>query len=231
MLSVSVINQSEPPEMNSQWEIYAYANSDLNVHIFESISLPRPAAWGLRDTSPSSHRGPFNILSVASLLPISRLKTSRVWFKLFKLENSPNQPSFDSLPSFRLNALDTKTSKMRHFWKNANWTKIKFIFLQKYQFMSDRQRRNKIKNSESYSWGDDSLFYLWTIYFPRAYSIFRMLDFWNTWQIKVRSRWDITAHRVALIVCNVFRLICDPFRSTGDGTFVSVTGSLIMRFK
>ena len=175
MLSTNQSRQKWTANERSSIELkrfYAYANSDLNVHIFKSISLPRPAAWGLRDTSPSSHRGPFNILSVASLLPISRLKTSRVWFKLFKLENSPNQPSFDSLPSFRLNALDTKTSKMRHFWKNANWTKIKFIFLQKYQFMSDRQRRNM--GWVILTWRDDSL--LWTFNFPRAHST-RKFDF------------------------------------------------------
>ena len=143
---LSVINQSDKREFNSQWEILYlaskwfqnYAKSDLNIF---KISLPRRAAWGLRETSSSSHRGPYSEsgLSLANL----KTKNKSSLIQTFQTWKQPKPTQFWFGANFSIISTFDKNLENAKFLKNCNFNKKwKFIFLQKYQFMSDRQRRN-----------------------------------------------------------------------------------------
>ena len=119
---------------------HTYANSDLTI--FKSISfLPRRAAWGLRETSSSSHRGPYSErgLSLANL----KTKNKSGLIQTFQTWKQPKPTQFWFGANFSIISTFDKNLENATFLKKCTFDKKwKFIFLQKYQFMSDRQRRN-----------------------------------------------------------------------------------------
>ena len=120
------INRSR---ITSQWEIKHWKvlplNSDLNI--FKSISFwPRRAAWGLRETSSSSHRGPYSErgLSLANL----KTKNKSGLIQTFQTWKQPKPTQFWFGANFSIISTFDKNLENATFLKKCTFDKNESLF-------------------------------------------------------------------------------------------------------